>query len=339
MSKVQRERAYGFAIELRGNNFGVLLALADWSNDAGECWQRRVKQWADRVHVSPRTWTTITKKLAAAGYIQMNEGGGPGRFNEYRLTIPDPPLPEAQESQESQECTQLLHPLEAQCTQLLHPLGPEEGESTQNLRALGPESTQKLHPLPEKMDAEIASTQHVASKWMQSARLEAVPSDSLTDSRFDDSNHRARARKNGTASTSTVPPPGSAPPPSQSLGANANGKGNGGNPVIYLNSVVADFSSELGDGEHVIQNASQARRLWTESGLGAGEFVELLYEAKRRTREYQGRNGTRGIQKKMPYFFTVVRDLLSSGPSPPEPEAAGELPTAPVVAGNAGEAR
>lgn len=68
----------------------VLLALADWSNDAGECWLRRIEDWAKRAHVSPRTFTTITWKLAAAGYLEIQGRGGAGRVNSYRLTIPEP---------------------------------------------------------------------------------------------------------------------------------------------------------------------------------------------------------------------------------------------------------
>ncbi|HYP21602.1 MAG TPA: hypothetical protein VEY08_16150 [Chloroflexia bacterium] len=79
---------------------------------------------------------------------------------------------------------------------------------------------------------------------------------------------------------------------------------------LYLNSLVTDFSRELGDEAHTMQNISQALHLWAQSGGTDKEFGGLLYEAKSRVREYQGKQGLRGIENKMAYFFTVVRDLV-----------------------------
>jgi hypothetical protein len=58
---------------------------------------------------------------------------------------------------------------------------------------------------------------------------------------------------------------------------------------------------------------TQALRLWAQSGLGEADFVEMLYEAKRRTRLYQGKQGAKGMQNKIAYFFTVLRDLVQEG--------------------------
>jgi hypothetical protein len=76
--------------------------------------------------------------------------------------------------------------------------------------------------------------------------------------------------------------------------------------------VVGDFSREFGDTAHEGPNITQALHLWRESGLAAQDFVtRLLYEARRRTRQAQGAQGTGHIANKMAYFFTVVRDLLA----------------------------
>ena len=39
-------------------------------------------------------------------------------------------------------------------------------------------------------------------------------------------------------------------------------------------------------------------------------FVGLLYTARQRTRQGQGRQGVEGLAHKMAYFFTVLRGLM-----------------------------
>jgi hypothetical protein len=78
----------------------------------------------------------------------------------------------------------------------------------------------------------------------------------------------------------------------------------------YIAAVLTDFSDELGDSSHTVANVTQALRLWGQSGVDESDFVEMLYEAKRRTRLYQGKQGAKGIQNKIAYFFTVLRDLV-----------------------------
>ncbi|HEY0070875.1 MAG TPA: replication protein [Chloroflexia bacterium] len=77
----------------------------------------------------------------------------------------------------------------------------------------------------------------------------------------------------------------------------------------YIAAVLTDFSDELGDSSHTVANVTQALRLWGQSAIGEADFVEMLYEAKRRTRLYQGKQGAKGMQNKIAYFFTVLRDL------------------------------
>lgn len=80
----------------------------------------------------------------------------------------------------------------------------------------------------------------------------------------------------------------------------------------YIASVITDFSSDLNDPEHVISNVTQALRLWKISALEETKFTELLYEAKRRTRQYQGKQGLGTINNKMSYFYMVLRQLIDA---------------------------
>jgi hypothetical protein len=84
----------------------------------------------------------------------------------------------------------------------------------------------------------------------------------------------------------------------------------------YIAAVITDFSNELNDPNHVIPNVSQALRLWQVSGLDEQAFAELLFEARRRTRLYQGKQGLGTIGNKMAYFFTVLRDLTRQDAPP-----------------------
>jgi hypothetical protein len=137
----------------------------------------------------------------------------------------------------------------------------------------------------------------------------------IKDSRmgFDDSNRPSVAKKMGSFDRSGQG------------GHDNGGQQNGARPGLasneagdrtpsayspYLAAVVTDFSDEFGDSSHTVSNVTQVLRLWSGSGQPESDFVEVLYEAKRRTREYQGKQGARGIQNKMAYFFTVLRDLV-----------------------------
>ncbi len=105
----------------------------------------------------------------------------------------------------------------------------------------------------------------------------------------DDSNHISR-NKNVTQRTS---PPATASVPSSP----------------YIVAVMDDFSNELNDPDHKTSNATQALRIWQATDKSDQEFIQLVYEAKQLTRQYQGKNGSRGIENKMAYFFKVLRDL------------------------------
>ncbi|MGA7732598.1 MAG: hypothetical protein WCD37_15165, partial [Chloroflexia bacterium] len=111
-----------------------------------------------------------------------------------------------------------------------------------------------------------------------------------SEKKIDDSNQPPRNRTFAGSETGITPPPYSP----------------------YIASVISDFSHELNDPSHIISNVTQALRLWSTSDLNEQQFTDLLYEAKRLTRTYQGKNGLHGIDNKMAYFFRVARDLCTN---------------------------
>lgn len=89
---------------------------------------------------------------------------------------------------------------------------------------------------------------------------------------------------------------------------------------IYSSSIascIEDWSTEFHDADRFIQNRTRIMRLWTENGLGEERFLDLMYEARRRTKralvQKQATNGKSafgGVKNRMPYFFAVLDDLL-----------------------------
>ena len=77
----------------------------------------------------------------------------------------------------------------------------------------------------------------------------------------------------------------------------------------YIAAIITDFSDELGDEEHTISNVTQVLRMYKTAGLDEGRFADLLFEARKLVRSYQGKQGLGTINNKMAYFFRVLRDL------------------------------
>jgi len=83
-----------------------------------------------------------------------------------------------------------------------------------------------------------------------------------------------------------------------------------------IEAVLEQISGEFHDEEHVPQNLSQAARLLQQSGKSEGAFYQLIGEARSVTKQYDikkrasGEAGEFGARNKVPYFFSVLRDLL-----------------------------
>lgn len=86
----------------------------------------------------------------------------------------------------------------------------------------------------------------------------------------------------------------------------------------YIAAVAIDFSRDLGDSVHEPSNIRQALNLWQTSTLSEQGFVELMQEARKLTRRYQGRPTWDLMSSKMAYFFTTLRDLLEQATRTPE---------------------
>lgn len=65
----------------------VLLALADYANDQGECWPA-VSSLAMRTCMSVRGVQTILRRLEADGWLAIEVGGGRKNCNMYRIKTP-----------------------------------------------------------------------------------------------------------------------------------------------------------------------------------------------------------------------------------------------------------
>lgn len=83
---------------------------------------------------------------------------------------------------------------------------------------------------------------------------------------------------------------------------------------LVVQALMAEFSKDFGDSAHTQANCTQALRLFRASGLAEMPFSRRLYEARSVTRDQINRRRLAGsevpVQKAMPYFFAVLKDLL-----------------------------
>jgi hypothetical protein len=65
----------------------VMLALADFANDDGECWPS-IAGICRKARMSERGVQTVLRRLQDGGYLEIEAGGGRKRCNVYRLKTP-----------------------------------------------------------------------------------------------------------------------------------------------------------------------------------------------------------------------------------------------------------
>lgn len=65
----------------------VLLALADFANDAGECWPS-IKAICGKVCMSERGVQTVIRRLEAGGWLAIETGNGRHGCNKYTIETP-----------------------------------------------------------------------------------------------------------------------------------------------------------------------------------------------------------------------------------------------------------
>ncbi len=64
----------------------VLLALADYCNDEGQCWPR-VESLAAKARLGTRQTRNVLKQLKADGILSVQTGGGRGIVSRYKLNV------------------------------------------------------------------------------------------------------------------------------------------------------------------------------------------------------------------------------------------------------------
>ena len=90
----------------------------------------------------------------------------------------------------------------------------------------------------------------------------------------------------------------------------------------YITNVMADFSLALHDIDHTRSNQGQANRIYTQCGLEEKKFVELMYEAKKRTQWAAlaaTSSDSSGATNRGAYFFTVLRELVAEKQASKQP--------------------
>ncbi len=84
----------------------------------------------------------------------------------------------------------------------------------------------------------------------------------------------------------------------------------------FIAQVTRDYTRLFHDGDHERPNRSRALRLWAESNLPEQQFVDLMHQARKITqaRGNIARDATdgspSGTKNRMPYYFSVLEDLL-----------------------------
>lgn len=64
----------------------VLLALADFANDDGECWPA-MSTIAEKARVTERATRRIIRRLEVSGFLRVETGGGRRGSNRYRMLM------------------------------------------------------------------------------------------------------------------------------------------------------------------------------------------------------------------------------------------------------------
>ncbi len=92
----------------------------------------------------------------------------------------------------------------------------------------------------------------------------------------------------------------------------------GDTPTVLVD-YVADFAREFNDQAPLRSSVSRAVNLCLSIGLGLEVFIERMYEARARTKEYTGAiratDGGEGLFKRksqMAYFFSILTDMVGT---------------------------
>jgi hypothetical protein len=85
-------------------------------------------------------------------------------------------------------------------------------------------------------------------------------------------------------------------------------------------AAVEAISAEFADTAHLKSNLSQAANIWQACGKSEAAFVSSLYEARSITKHQ------RNVRRPMPYFWSMVRDLVGLKPHAQDHDAGQATP-------------
>lgn len=88
---------------------------------------------------------------------------------------------------------------------------------------------------------------------------------------------------------------------------------------MLLLPFVEDFAREFADQAPLRSSTSRMVNLYRSSGLGEDEFIDRMYQARTRTKEYTASIKAQAVgdgpfkrKPKMAYFFSVLTDLVGA---------------------------
>lgn len=83
---------------------------------------------------------------------------------------------------------------------------------------------------------------------------------------------------------------------------------------LMFTDYVKDFAREFRDQAPLRSSVTRTIRLYQRSGMELEKFIEQMYEARQRTKRYTSnvKSGEGGNRSLMPYFFSVLEDLIQS---------------------------
>lgn len=78
-----------------------------------------------------------------------------------------------------------------------------------------------------------------------------------------------------------------------------------------IRRAIVDVARGLGDQAPEQSTGQRGVNLWRDSGLSRAEFMKLIYRARDRIREYQGKQPPgKTIKSKVAYFFSVLESMI-----------------------------
>jgi DNA-binding MarR family transcriptional regulator len=258
----------------------MVLESYDWPDkdgfSKGRCWPS-IETIATARGKSYDTVARHLKELEVAGLIRVESGQERGVANCYWLLGPS-----------DQEAASYKERLDERSMET----APQEPAQTAAVETAGPgpqpcptPSGKHAPPSPAILREEEHEREESRFK-----KFELEKDSNLFSSRMDKGHPRNQFRNQPNGEDTSPNRPGSA----------------------YIGQIILDFSRALNDLSHAPSNQKQAQNLFRQSGLAEKAFVELLYEAKKRTQwaAIATPSVTGAGPNRAAYFFKVVRNLL-----------------------------